>query len=78
MTLRMAILYWLIIYKALTDCGATIGAKIIALHICTVSNLCPRSCNDVYITELVSNYFLGYLTSCVVAKHSMWTSDCIT
>ena len=31
-----------------------------------------------YITELVSNYLSGYLISCVVAKHTMWTSDCIT
>ena len=32
----------------------------------------------VCITELVSNYFLSYVISCVVAKHTMWTSDYIT
>ena len=26
----------------------------------------------------VSNYFLGYVISCVVTKHTMWTSDRIT
>ena len=31
-----------------------------------------------YITELVLNYFLGYVISCVVAKHIVWTSDYIT
>ena len=31
-----------------------------------------------YITELVSNYFLGYVISCVVAEHTMWASDYIT
>ena len=30
-----------------------------------------------YITELVLNYFLGYVISCVVAKHTMWAVDCI-
>ena len=33
---------------------------------------------SLYITESVSNYFLGHVISCVVAKHIMWTSDCIT
>ena len=31
-----------------------------------------------YITELVSNYFLGYVISCVVTEHTMWASDYIT
>ena len=31
-----------------------------------------------YITELVSNYFLGYVICCVVTKHIMWASDYIT
>ena len=31
-----------------------------------------------YIADLVSNYFLGYVISCVVAKHNMWTWDHIT
>ena len=30
-----------------------------------------------YITELVSKYFLGYVISGVVGKHTMWTSDYI-
>ena len=32
----------------------------------------------VYITELVSNYFLGYVISCVVLEYTMWTLDYIT
>ena len=32
----------------------------------------------VYITELVLNSFSGYVTSCVVAKHTMRISDYIT
>ena len=31
-----------------------------------------------YITELVSNYFLGYVICCVVTKHTMWALDYIT
>ena len=31
-----------------------------------------------YIAELVSNYFLGYVISRVVTKHTMWASDYIT
>ena len=31
-----------------------------------------------YITELVLNYFLGYVICCVVTKHTMWASDYIT
>ena len=33
---------------------------------------------DLYIAELVLNCFLGYVVSCVAAKHTMWTSDYIT
>ena len=39
---------------------------------------CPGYVVLFYITELVSNYFLGYVISCVVAKRSMWTLDYIT
>ena len=28
-----------------------------------------------YITELVSKSFPSYIMSCVIAKHTMWTSD---
>ena len=31
-----------------------------------------------YMTELVSNYFLGYVICCLVTEHTMWASDCIT
>ena len=31
-----------------------------------------------YMTELVSNYLLGYVISCVVTKHTMWAVDYIT
>ena len=31
-----------------------------------------------YITELVLNYFLNYVISCVVSKYTMWTLDYIT
>ena len=31
-----------------------------------------------HITDLVLNYFLGYVISCVVTEHSMWASDYIT
>ena len=31
-----------------------------------------------HIAEWVSNYFFGYVVSCVDAKHTMWTSDHIT
>ena len=30
-----------------------------------------------YFTELVSNYFLGYVISYVVAEHTIWTWDYI-
>ena len=30
-----------------------------------------------YIAELVSNYFLGYVNSCVVSEHAIWGSDYI-
>ena len=56
----------------------TIGPKIITLHNFILSNYFPRSCNNFYITELVSNYFLGYVISCVVAEHTMCASDYIT
>ena len=38
----------------------------------------PDSVIIFHRAELVSNYFLGYVISCVVTKHTMWTSDCIT
>ena len=55
--------------------NCTIGAKIITLHNFRVLNSFPQLPNK--ITEFL-NYFLGYVISCVVAKHTMWTSDYIS
>ena len=38
----------------------------------------PNYVINLYITELVSDYFLGHVISGVVGKHTMWTSDYIT
>ena len=43
-----------------------------------ISNELTRLCNNLYIAELVVNYFLGYVISCVVTEHTMWASDYIT
>ena len=51
--------------------SCTIGAQIIRLHNYIVLNEFHRLCNKFYIAELVSNYFLGYVISCVVAKHTI-------
>ena len=58
--------------------GLTIGVKIITSHNFIVSNNFPDYIIIFRIAELVSNSFLGYVISCVVAKHTMWTSDYIT
>ena len=63
----------------------TIGAKIITLHnfiFCFFFFFFRINFPDyvifVYITELVSDYFLGYVVSCVVLKYTMWTLDYTT
>ena len=38
----------------------------------------PNYVRTVYIAELVSNYLLSYVISCVLAKLTMWASDYIT
>ena len=56
----------------------TIGAKIITLHNLFFRIYVPSFVMIlINITELVWNYFPSYVMSCVVAKHTMWTSDYI-
>ena len=43
-----------------------------------VSNKFPRLCYNFTLQNWFSNYFLGYVISCLVAQHTMWTSDYIT
>ena len=38
----------------------------------------PDDAIILYIAEFVSNSFLDYVISCVVARHTMWASDFIT
>ena len=45
-----------------------IEARIITLHNFIVSNYFPRSCNSFYSTDLVSNYFLGYVVFFVLVQ----------
>ena len=61
-----------------SDLTPTTRARMITLHNFIVSNYFPDHVIVLYITELVSNYFLGSVISCVVAKHTMWTSAYIT
>ena len=56
-----------------------IGAKIFSHYRTLLFQMnFPDYVLTLYIAELVSNYFLGYVISCVVAKQTMWTSDYIT
>ena len=58
--------------------GIPLGPKLLHyITLCFRINL-PDHVINVYIAELVSTYFPSYVLSCVVAKHTMWTSDYIT
>ena len=56
----------------------TIGAKVITLHNFIVRIRFPDYIKICLHNRIGFGLFLGYVVSCVVAKHTMWTSDYIT
>ena len=58
--------------------GVPLGPKLLHYITLLFRIIFPDYVIIFYITELVSNYFLGYVISGVVSKYTPWTLDYIT
>ena len=63
-------------YMQTLRAGVPLGPKLVHYVTLLFRNNFPDYVVIYYITELVSNCLLGYVISCVVTRHTMWTLDC--